>query len=417
MQNNSIFSLLIKIFIFLYVTFLVAPQSVNAVVVDGFVVDQNSNPVTNIRVKVRKGTKNGGNGAFAINWYYEEKFRIKTNDGYFVFKNVSESSDSNDVCMLYTLSGASTNYNTAMTDHFILNGDTTINLTVSEIIYGSLAVKLIDSLNNQGLQGAVVAAGLLVNAGEVKAGITDNSGWILLDKLISGTDASFRMTANCSGYAPVSIGFKLNSAAKDTLILKTKAISTPQTGQIHGIMTDTASKAIENGLVVLKFGNKENREFYVGITDSNGEYIITNIPEQYIGIEGKIEAGAERFQDIETSWVVDNNNIELNFELTPSGGDGNGTGIIDYNRDSKITLPSIRSINFNKNLISIQDLVSHLNYTFELFNVKGRKLFQCNIYGSNTVFLKIPINIANQQLFIQLRNNSNSKIMNIMKYE
>lgn len=411
MCNTLKFSSFLKQYTFLCTLISMFALPLYSAVVEGNVYDQDGKPVTNIRVKVRKGTKSGTTGQFSVNWYYEEKYRIKNNEGHFIFENVSVSSDVNDVCMLFTLSGSSTDFTTTKTENFILNGDTSIVLVVKKIIWGSMAVQFVDSTTSRPLSGAVVAAGILVNAGGMFVDVTDNTGWVLLDSLITGSGDSYRMTANLLGYAPVSVGLTMAEAAHDTMILYTNPIDTPATGMVYGTMTDTTGKAIKGGLVVLKFGSKEDREFYVGITDQNGNYTIVNVQETYLGIEGKIEAGADGYQDIETVWVVDNNDIKKDFVIAPSGGDGNGTPISN-SALSKFHFLSYK-ITLSKNTIHITALQSDTRYRVSLYSVKGRTLYKGSIIGSSAI-LAIPGTISNQKLFLKIsRNNGGVAIFGI----
>ncbi len=369
-----------------------------ATTVSGTVIDTAGSPIGNIRVKFRRGEKGTGTGGMNIDWYYEEKIRVG-NDGFFSFKvpDPDVSQNENDIFMLFTLSGvdsASMIYNTASSGNFLISGDTVINLVLTPISMGDIAVRLINQVDNTPVEGAVVGAELMVNAGDVYGGVTDNNGWVAFPGAIAGT---YRITANKLGWAVVSGGLELENKEKDMLILETYTSANPSTGNVEGSMLNTKGEPIEGGIVCLKFGEKVDRTILIGITDKDGLFIITNVPDEFIGIEGRIEAGADGYQDYETSWVVDNTTLIINCVLKPVGNNGTFIEHVPSQKKSNVM------IYIRKNELIITGVFVRKNLLVSVFTLQGKKLLHHNVINNAMSHrISLPVSISKQKLIINL---------------
>jgi len=299
---------------------LILPITALSATVSGTVVDKiTGEPVDNIRVKFRRGTKKSGGGGMNIDWHYETVVRVGK-DGAFSF-DVPEpgvSQDKNDIFVLFTLSGvddASRDYNTYRTENFLVDGDEFFTLPLTKITRGAMAIRVTDK-EGKPLEAVIVGASLMVNAGETLAGVTDKDGRLLLENALSG---NYRVTANGKGYAVVTVDGEVEEDETSEITIETEACDPPETGVVSGIIKDSSNNPIEDGVVSLKFGKKKKRTVLVGIADKDGKYRIENVPDDFTGEKGRLEAGADGYQDYETGWKVDEKDIEINCVLEPVG--------------------------------------------------------------------------------------------------
>ncbi len=388
---------------------LFAVIQVAATTVSGVISDSEGNPIDNIRVKFRGGIE-GDSRAFNTDWYHEDMIRVEEDGAYsFTVPDPGYSIDSNHIFMLFTISGvdaATKIWNTTESDRFLIRdgvGDTVVNLVTTKIVFSPMVVKV--QIDDQTpVSGVGVGATLLVNAGGTEAGITGDDGLIVFDGAIPG---DYRVTANKVGYTVVSESYTLAENGGDTLTITVEETDVvPTTGSIVGTLKDGEGNPIAGGVSVIKFGGKSEREVFVAVSDANGNFLITNIPDIYLGVEGKIETGADGYQDAEEMWTVATTNLTVDYVLAEVGDNGQGTS-------------NTFQINNSANNISIMKRFSSKGVTLEfsgfknssvvnLFSLNGKKIITKSLNKSSNK-ISIPNYCSQKMLILQIKNGENSK--------
>lgn len=382
---------------------------ISATTVSGVISDTEGNPIDNIRVKFRGGIE-GDSRAFNTDWYHEDMIRVEEDGAYsFTVPDPGYSIDSNHIFMLFTISGvdaATKNWNTTESDRFLIRegvGDTVVNLVTSQIVFSPMVVK-VQTEDLSPVSDVGVGATLLVNAGGTEAGITGDDGLVIFDGAIPG---DYRVTANKVGYTVVSESYVLAEGGGDTLTITVAETDiVPTTGSIVGVLKDSEENPIAGGVSVIKFGGKSEREVFVAISDENGNFVITNIPDIYLGVEGKIKTGADGYQDVEEMWTVSTSDLNVDYTLAEVGGNGEGTSNSYQINNSIEKIGVVKRFTSNGIVLEFNGVKS--NCMVNLFSVNGRKVLTKSI-GDNSNSITIPNHCCQKMLILQIKNGDDSK--------
>jgi hypothetical protein len=389
----------------------------NAATVTGTIKDTEGNPIDNIRIVFRGGVVDSDAEEFNTDWYFEDMVRVGPDGKYqFAVPEPGYSIDSNHIFMLYSISGVDEDskiWNTAASDRFLVReglADTVVGLITSRIVHVPMVVK-IELDNGDAVAEVSVGATLLVNAGGTEAGTTNADGYVIFNEAVAG---DYRVTACKAGYETVSASYTLSPGVKDTLVIMVpQTNSHPTTGEIRGILTEPDGNPINGGIAAIKLGSKTNREVFVGISDENGKFIIGNIPDYYLGIEGKIETGANGFQDMEEMWVVSTTDLELEYTLVPVGGNG-GSDLVFTNT---ITHQNpIRIVSTHKGLEIVFPGRNNVSGIVNVYTADGRTVFS-GVINYNSGRYIIPHFAACRMVFVRISLSTGQHVFPVVMHK